>query len=236
MTILENTQFGQIQLERRKVLGGMLAGGSVLLLPACATTGGFNLVEAIRQLLMLSSTRAFARLSSEGGYWDQGISRLGLEGFLGNRGGVLAQILTSSLFRGRMENAFAHVAERASDRAAPVVADAVRVIGVDNAVALVRGEPTAATAFLRGNMGNALIETMVPEVGQAMRIAQEPLVGQLLSRLSGVDVAGLSSSFSGKVNDVIWHEIGVEEAAIRANPRATNDPLLIAVLTGANVL
>jgi hypothetical protein len=231
MTILENTQ-----LERRKVLGGMLAGGSVLLLPACATTGGFNLVEAIRQLLMLSSTRAFARLSAQGGYWDQGVSRLGLEGFLGNRGGVLAQILTSSLFRGRMENAFASVAERASDRAAPVVADAVRVIGVENAIALVRGEPTAATAFLRGSMGDALIQTMVPEVGQAMRIAQEPLVAQLLSRLSGVDVAGLSNSFSGKVNDVIWHEIGVEEAAIRANPRSTNDPLLIAVLTGASVL
>ncbi len=232
MTILENTQIG-----RRTLLGGMLAGGSVLLLPGCTTMGGgFSLVEAIRQLLMLSSTRAFARLSAEGGYWDQGVSQLGLEGFLGNRGGVLAQILTSSLFRGRMERAFAGVAERASDRAAPVVADAVRVIGVENAIALVRGEPTAATAFLRGNLGDRLIQTMVPEVGQALRITQEPLVAQLLAQLTGVDVAGLSNSFSGKVNDVIWHEIGVEEAAIRANPRATNDPLLIAVLTGANVL
>lgn len=235
MTLPENTQFGQIQLARRKVLGGMLAGGSVLLLPACATTSRFSLIDAIRQLLYLSSTRAFARLSAPGGYWDQGVSQLGLEGFLGNRGTVLAQILTSGLFRRRMERAFAGVAETASDRAAPVVADAVRVIGIDNAIALVRGEPTAATAFLRGNMGDALIQTMVPEVGQALRITQEPLVAQLLNQLTGVDVAGLSNTFAGRVNDVIWHEIGVEEAAIRADPLATNDPLLIGVLGAARL-
>lgn len=225
MTILENTQLG-----RRKMLGGMLVGGSVLLLlPACATARRFSLIDAIRQLLFLSSTRAFARLSAEGGYWDQGVAQLGLEGFLGNRGGVLAQILTSSLFRRRMERAFAGVARDASDRAAPVVADAVRVIGVDNAIALVRGQPTAATAFLRTSMGDQLIQTMVPEVGQALRVTQEPLVGQLLAQLTGVDVSGLSNTFATKVNDAIWHEIGVEEAAIRADPLATNDPLLIGV-------
>ena len=125
--------------------------------------------------------------------------------------------------------------KKASDRAAPAVADAVRVIGVQNAVALVRGGPTAATAFLRGEMGDSLIQTMVPEVGQALRIAQEPLVGQLLASLTRVDVTGVANSFSGKVNDVIWIEIGREESAIRANPQATGDPLLIAVLTAARV-
>lgn len=229
MTLLENTQFAHIQIERRKVLGGMLAGGSLLLLPGCATTSRFSLIDAIRQLLYLSSTRAFARLTSPGGYWEQGVSQLGLEEFLGNRGTVLAQILTSGLFRRRMERAFAGVAETASDRAAPVVAEAVRVIGVENAIALVRGEPTAATAFLRGAMGDALVQTMVPEVGQALRAAQEPLVAQLLSQLTGVDVAGLSTSFAGRVNEVIWHEIGVEEAAIRA------DPLLIGVFGAARI-
>jgi len=33
-----------------------------------------------------------------------------------------------------------------------------------------------------------------------------------------------------KVNDAIFRSIGAQEEAIRANPRATNDPLLIAVL------
>ena len=85
-------------------------------------------------------------------------------------------------------------------------------------------------------MGNRLVETLVPELGQAIRIAQDPLVGQLLAGLTGIDVAGVARNFSGNINTAIWNEIGVEEAAIRANPRATNDPLLIGVFgVGANL-
>ncbi|MXO72586.1 DUF4197 domain-containing protein [Alteraurantiacibacter buctensis] len=220
-------------LDRRKLIGTMLVGGAVLTLPACATTGRWSLVDAIRELLYLSSTRAFARLTADGGYWDQSVGVLGLEGFLGSRGGVLANILTSQLMKGRLERAFADVAEDASDRAAPLVADAVRVIGFQNAIDLVRGGPTAATAFLRQEMGNALVEAMVPEVGEAMRLAQDPLIGQLLSALTGVDVGFVANSFSTRVNDVIWQEIGFEEAAIRRDPRSTNDPLLIGVFGAA---
>ena len=231
MTVPESRGF-----DRRQMLGGLLAGGAVLTLPACATTHRWSLVDAIRRLLFLSSMRAFDRLTADGGYWDTGIADLGLEGFLGNRGNILTQILTSNLFKNRMERAFAGVAKDASRRAAPVLTDAVRVIGFENAVALVRGSPTGATAFLRQEMGNGLVEVMVPEVGQALRVAQEPLVGQLLSALTGVDVAGVATTFSTRVNDVIWQEIGVEEAAIRADPASTNDPLLIGVFGTANYL
>ncbi|MFC3100911.1 DUF4197 domain-containing protein [Altererythrobacter lauratis] len=237
MTSLENGARENIGLDRRRVIGGLLTGAAVLTLPACATTGGrWSLVDAIRQLLFLSSMRAFARLTAPGGYWDSNVAQLGLEGFLGNRGSVLATILTSALFKTRLERAFAGFARDASDRAAPLVTDAVRVIGFENAVALVRGGPTAATGFLRQQMGNALIEAMVPEVGEALRVAQEPLVGQLLSALTGVDVPGVATTFSTRINDVIWQEIGVEEAAIRANPASTNDPLLIGVFGAAGYL
>ncbi|MFC3097786.1 DUF4197 domain-containing protein [Alteraurantiacibacter palmitatis] len=236
MTNRENGALEKIGLDRRRMIGGLLAGGAVLTLPACATTQRWSLVDAIRQLLFLSSMNAFARLTAPGGYWDANVAQLGLEGFLGNRGNVLTSILTSALFKTRLERAFAGFARDASDRAAPLVTDAVRVIGFENAVALVRGGPTAATGFLRQQMGNALIEAMVPEVGRAMRIAQEPLVGQMLSALTGVDVPGVATTFSTRVNDVIWQEIGVEEAAIRANPRATNDPLLIGVFGAASYL
>jgi hypothetical protein len=221
-------------IHRRAVLGG-LVGASISVLPGCSSMRGYSLVDAVRRLLYLSSTRAFARLTVDGGYWDDGVARLGLESFMGSRGGVLASILTSSLFKNRLERAFAGVAEEASDRAAPVVTDAVRVIGFDNAVALVRGGPTAATSFLRGEMGNALVEAMVPEVGDALRIAQEPLVDQLLASLTGVEVGRVANTFSTTVNDVIWQEIGREESAIRADPLSTNDPLIIGVFAGADI-
>lgn len=218
---------------RRLFLRGALASGAVLALPACQSFGGFSFVDAIRRLLYLSSERAFARLTAPGGFWDEQVAAIGLGGLLGTRGNVLGDILTSALFKDRLEDAFADIAIEGAERAAPLVADAVRVIGIENAVALVRGGPTAATAFLRQDIGVSLVEAMVPEVGDAMRIAQEPLVGQLLSGLTGIDVAGVTRNFSGRIDDAIWTEMGREEAAIRANPRATGDPLLIGVF-GAN--
>jgi hypothetical protein len=215
---------------RRAFLAGSVLGLGALALPGCSTYGGgFSLVEAIRRLLLLSSERAFARLTGEGGFWDQSVARLGLNSFLGSRGDVLSRILTSALFKDRMEHAVAGIAEKASYRAAPIVADAARIIGPANAIDLIRGGPRAASSYLRSEMGLSLVEAMVPEVGDALQLAEDPLVGQLLSGLTGVDITGLARGFAGEVDNVIWDEIGKEEAAIRADPGATRDPVLIGV-------
>jgi hypothetical protein len=219
---------------RRAFVAGSLATVAALALPGCATTGAFSFTEAIRRLLVLSSERAFVRLTAPGGFWDQQVAQIGLNRFFGNRGSVLGNILTSTLFKNRMEDVVADIAVDASYRAAPIVADTVRTIGWANAVDLIRGGPTAASAFLRQEMGEQLIFAMLPEIGNAMRIAEDPLMGQLLSGLTGVDVQGVARSFAREVDDAIWGEIGREEAAIRADPRATRDPVLIGVFGAGN--
>lgn len=216
-------------IERRRFIAGLGAGAALLVLPGCASVERFSLVEAIRRLLYLASQNAFASLTRPGGFYDNQLARLDLPEELGRRGDILTGILTSVVFKNRLQKAFNHIAEKGADRAAPVVAEAVRTIGVENAVALVKGEPTAATSFLRGAMGGRLVEVMVPALGDAMRVADEPLVGQALARLTGVDIAGVARSFAGDVDNAIWGEMGREETAIRANPAATNDPLIIGV-------
>src|SRR5690606_27316572 len=165
---------------RRTFVAGSLATVAALALPGCATTGGISFTEAIRRLLVLSSERAFVRLTAPGGYWDQQVTQIGLERFFGTRGNVLANILTSALFKSRLEGVVADIAIDASYRAAPLVADAVRTVGYANAIDLIRGGPSAASAFLRQEMGTALVSAMVPELGQALRVAQDPLIGQLI--------------------------------------------------------
>lgn len=214
---------------RRAFLVGSSA-AVMLALPGCSSMGGISFTEAIRRLLVLSSERAFARLAAPGGYWDGAVERIGLDRFLGARGDVLGRILTSNLFKSRLEDVVADVAVRGSYRVAPIVADTVRIVGIQNAVDLVRGGPTAATDFLRRSMADGLIETLVPEVGSALRVARDPLLGQVLGALTGIDFDGVARGFSAEVDDAIWREIGAEEAAIRADPRSTNDPVLIAAL------
>lgn len=221
---------------RRAFIGGLTLGGAALALPGCASYGGFGMVDAIQRLLFLSSERAFARMLDQGGFWDEQVATVGLDGFLGARGGVLSRTLTSALFKDRLHDAFGDIAYRGAERAAPLVTDAVRVIGIQNAIDLVNGGPTAATAFLRGSMGTTLIDAMVPEVGTAMRVAQDPLVGQALAALTGVDVPQVAGRVSTNIDDAIWREIGVEEAAIRRDPRSTNDALIIGVFGAASRL
>src|SRR5690606_29530913 len=142
---------------RRTFVAGSLAATAALALPGCATTEPISYTEAIRRLLVLSSENAFLRLTAPGGYWDQQVAQVGLERFFGTRGNVLTNILTSSLFKDRLEGVVAGIAVDASYRAAPIVADTVRTIGLANAAALIRGGPTAASAFLRQEMGERLV-------------------------------------------------------------------------------
>lgn len=223
------TQFLERPTGRRAFIGGLTLGGAALALPSCAGLPGFSMVDAVQRILFLSSERAFARMLQGGGFWDDQVGQLGLGNLLGTRGDVLGRILTSSLFKNRLEDAFADIAYEGAERAAPLVTDAVRTIGIQNAIDLVRGGPTAATAFLRGSMGATLVEAMVPELGAAMRVASDPLVGELLRGLTGVDLGGATTRFATNIDNTIWREMGAEEAAIRANPRATNDPLIIGV-------
>jgi hypothetical protein len=224
------TMITQLSTTRRALLGGAAGGASLLLLPGCVSTGGgFSMEEAVRRLLLLASDNAFARLTAPGGFWDEQVARIGLEQFLGARGNTLSRILTSTLFKDRLEKRFAEFAIDASFRAAPVVTDAVRVIGFANAIELVRGGPSAASTFLRAEMGTALVDAVVPELGEAIRLAEDPLVGQALAALTGVDVGGVATRIGREVDDAVWGEIAREEAAIRANPQATRDPLLIGV-------
>ncbi|QZD94955.1 DUF4197 domain-containing protein [Qipengyuania gelatinilytica] len=221
---------------RRAFLGGIGLGGAALALPGCTGLPGFSLVDAIQRILFLSSERAFTRMLQPDGFWDEQVATVGLEGLLGARGGVLSSILTSPLFKDRLYDAFGDIAYEGAERAAPLVTEAVRTIGIRNAIDLVNGGPTAATAFLRGSMGGSLIEAMVPELGDAMRLAQDPLVGQALAALTGTDIPQVASRVSTRIDDTIWREIGVEESAIRADPAATRDPLIIGVFgTGARL-
>lgn len=225
----------QLNPTRRALLSGAAGGAVLMMLPGCASTGGgFSMDEAVRRLLLLASENAFARLTAPGGFWDEQVARIGLNQFLGTRGDVLSRILTSQLFKDRLEERFASFAIDASFRAAPVVTEAVRVIGFQNAIDLVRGGPSAASAYLRQEVGTALLDAMVPELGNAIRLTRDPLLGEAINALAGVNVGDVASRIGRAVDDAIWGEIAREEAAIRANPGATRDPLLIGVFAVAD--
>jgi Protein of unknown function (DUF4197) len=217
-------------MARRAFMAGTAAAG-VLLLPGCQSMGGgFSMVEAIRRLLTLSSQAAFAVLTAPGGFWDSEIARFEAPALFSTAGtGLLKSLLTSTVFKQNLQHQLNIVAEKGAERAAPVVYEAVRGISVPDAIGLVRGGPTAATTFLRGAMGPALINAMIPQLSDALRVTSDPILGQAVRALSGVDLGQMAQSVANRADNSIWYQIGHEESAIRAHPETTKDPLLIGV-------
>ncbi len=218
-----------VQISRRLLIS------SALTLPIIGLAGcagqGISLVEAIRRLLSLSSQRAFASLMRENGFLDDAIAKIDVPDALGGvrAGVVVSAILRSDAFRSRLTRQINRAAEKGAELAAPVVADAVRSVSIEDAVGLVRGGSTAATDFLKGRMGNALIAAMPPGIAGGLRLFDSAIVTDALKLATGIDFAGLRDDVTIKASDSIFRAIGREEAAIRANPKETNDPLLIGV-------
>lgn len=204
------------------------AASGLLALPGCQSLGGLGMTDAIRRLLTLSSRNAFARLTAPGGFWDSEVARFELP-VLFSGSGPVQRLLTSGPFRQGLQKQLNLVAEQGAARAAPVVYDAVRTITIGDAAGIIRGGPTAATSFLRAEMGSALINAMIPGLAEALRAIGDPIVRQAMTALVGVDPGQAAQAVALRADNAIWYQIGSEESAIRANPQSTRDPLLIGV-------
>jgi Protein of unknown function (DUF4197) len=217
-------------IERRNMLGAA-ALLPLLTLPGCTGTGGLSLVDAIRRLLTLSTQRAFAALMQDNGFFDSQVARISIPDQLGGSttGGLIAAFLRTDAFRSRLTRQVNRAAEKGAALAAPIVTDAITSLSVADALAVVRGGSSAATDTLSQALGSRLFEAMIPGIGDGLRLFDSAVVTQALKVATGIDFAGLRDDVARKASDGIYRAIGREEAAIRANPAATGDPLLTAV-------
>ena len=217
-------------MNRRQLMtAAMLA--PVLLLPGCETHKELSLVEAIRRLLLLAATRALALLTRENGFYEDAVARISLPNAFGGDdvSKSLTTLLLSSAVRSRLLKQANRAAEKGADLAAPLIADTVRNMPVDQALSIVRGNPTAATDLLRHALGTSLVSTMLPGVDQGLKLFDSAVVTDALRMATGIDFAGFRDDVTTKAADGIFKAIGREESAIRADPASTNDPLLIGV-------
>lgn len=222
-------------LHRRAVLAGFLATGA-LALPGCATIGKPGYTDVIESLLMLSSQRAFARLTQPDGFWDSQVARINLPVLFGRPGSVADKVFRSPLFKEKLQHELNRVAEDGARIAAPLVYDAVRRLTVTDALALLRGGDTSATTFLRQSMGSGLVNAMIPELDRVMRIAEDPVLNTAVNALTGVNMGDAAHALALEADNAIWYEIGSQEADIRAHPESTNNAALIGALRAAKGL
>jgi hypothetical protein len=214
---------------RRSLIAAGLA-LPLLALPGCATRLGDvpGLDRAIRRLLTLSSQRAFARLLTGEGFFADEVARVTLPPQMGGDAfaRALAVLLGTRFVQARLLRLVNAAAAEGARAAAPAVYDAIRDISIADAGAILRGGPTAATDRLQSEFGDRLFEAMFPAVGEVLRVADDGLVQRALRITTGIDFRGLQADVTRKAAAGLYRAIGREEAAIRADPAATGDPLL----------
>ncbi|HEX8224912.1 MAG TPA: DUF4197 domain-containing protein [Allosphingosinicella sp.] len=220
-------------LTRRSLVAAGLA-LPLLALPGCVTRLGdvAGLEDAVRRLLTLSSQRAFARLLADEGFFRDDVARIALPPQLGGSSitAALAIALGTRAVQDRLLRVVNEAAREGARRAAPVVADSVRDMTIADARAIVRGGRTAATDHLARSMGERIFDAIYPGVGQALRLAENGVIQRVLQVATGINFIGLQADVSRKTSAAIYRAIGREEAAIRADPQASGDPVLAAML------
>ncbi|UUL83062.1 DUF4197 family protein [Sphingomonas qomolangmaensis] len=221
-----------MEIDRRSLLRTALLTPIALAAGCAGSIGALSVEDGVYRLLSLSSQRAFARLTIPGGFYDDQLTRIVPPASGGD--GVLSAVLRTNAVRRQVAMAMNEIAVEAADRAAPIVIDTIRRMSFADALAIARGGPTAATDLLEAQVGDRLIEAMFPEFSLGLSGDVVEILGAIAGAGGGPNYAGLARSASALANRSIFRAIGREEAGIRANPQATRDPAILALLTAGS--
>lgn len=219
-----------MKLNRREMLSsGAVA--SLVILSGCSSLPGFSLTEAIKRLLTLSSQNAFAELLEPNGFFDSQIARISVPDSLGGAraASIASALLRSKPIQDRLLKQVNRAAESGAELAAPIIAEAIRGMSIADAAAIINGGDQAATLLLKDQLGPTLANRMLPAIGHGLKLFDNEIINLVLSQATNVDFSTIRGDVTDRVSDAIYRAIGAQEAAIRANPESTNDPLLIGV-------
>jgi len=229
---MEKGDANMANMDRRQFIA-IGASSGLLALPGCTGFPQLSLTDAVRRLLTLSSQNAFATLLQPEGFLDDQVARLSIPESLGGGAttGLVTLFLRSKPVQSRLLKQVNRAAEKGADIAAPIIADTIRNMSIEDAASIINGGDRAATTLLQNRLGSGLVQNMLPGIGQGLKLFDSEIINLVLSRVSNVNFTGITSNVAGQANEAIFKAIGAQEAAIRANPQSTNDPVLIAALS-----
>jgi hypothetical protein len=148
-----------------------------------------------------------------------------------------ARQLGAGKYVDQFELSMNRAAEQAVPATADIFADAIRALTVRDAIAIVRGEPDAATRYFRRSSGDKLKAAMLPIVAKATAqtgvtqkfktLSQKS--GGLLGSLGGNEAIDLDQYVTDRALDGLFFYVASKEREIRQNPLKAGSDLLARV-------
>ncbi len=220
--------------EQQAIIEGVLGGVGT------TSSGGAGITQAqaaegLRVALTNGVSAAVATVGRLGGYFNDPQIRIPLPGFLADAQSTLARVGLSGLLD-EAEVQLNRAAEIAAPEARSIFVDAITSLTISDAIAIVRGSNTAATDYLERQSTPRLTQLFTPPMQSAVsasglsrtlasidsQLRSLPLAPQLGARAEADLVThGVTFGLDG-----LFHYIGQEEAAIRANPAKRTSEIL----------
>lgn len=187
----------------------------------------------LKDALKVASQRVVGRVGRTDGYNGDAAIRIPLPGPLEKLQGPLAAVGAGGLL-GDLQLRMNRAAEQAAPKALDIFVDAAARMTIDDARAILTGPQDAATQYFKRTATPSLTTAFRPIVDQSLagagaagvfksvqaKAGAIPLVGQSAQNFNLTDFT------VGKALDGLFHYLGTEEAAIRANPAARTTDLL----------
>lgn len=182
-----------------------------------------NVINSIKQVLEMSSTRASGLLGTEGGYANSSQYRIGLPSNLQKIGTTLRQFGMGAQVD-QVELMMNRGAEQAAAEAKDVFIGAVKNMNVTDALGIVRGGNTAATDYFKAQTEATLRSRYAPIIkSNLQQVGFYNQYEQLLTTYNALPIANKPSlDLEQHVIDLglkaLFDQVAVQETLIRQDP------------------
>jgi hypothetical protein len=205
----------------------------MLLASSCGTTGNIlgsaglsqsEVASGLKEALIIGSQNSSNRLSVADGFFNNSLHKIWMPAEAQKVENALRAVgLGSHVDKAIL--AMNRAAEDAAKSAGSIFVDAIRQMTIQDALNILRGSDTAATAFFRNTTTQRLFTTFQPVINNALAKTQATQywseVFSLYNKISTRPVTtDLSSYVTQKAIEALFHEIKNEEIKIRTDPAA----------------
>ncbi|MGN6530237.1 MAG: DUF4197 domain-containing protein [Ginsengibacter sp.] len=213
------------QKDSSNKLGGLFKKAGSLLSKNSSAGNGLStdeIVSGLKEALSLGAEKSTTKLSAPDGFFKDAAVKILLPKQVQDIEKKMRMLGMGKLVD-NAELSMNRAAEDASKSAAPIFLSAIKQMTVTDALNILRGTDTAATAYLRKTTTPQLTAAFMPIIEESLKKTDAAKywkdVFTAYNRFSSQPVdTDIDSYVTGKALDGIFHYVALEEVNIRQNP------------------
>ena len=220
------------QKDSSNKLGGLFKKASSMLLKNSSGSGlsSDEIVSGLKEALSLGAQKSSDKLSATDGFFKDAAVKILLPKQVQDIESKMRMFGMGKLVD-NAELSMNRAAEDASKSAAPIFLSAIKQMTVTDALNILRGQDTAATAYLRKTTTPDLVASFKPVIEESLKKTDASKywkeVFSAYNRFSSKPVdTDINSYVTGKALDGIFYYVAKEEVDIRQNPAARATDIL----------